>query len=107
MAKKWIINNGVLIIGRVKYHYELIQPTMERNKTIGGGYWEYYKNKLYFYSTSQEFGSVAKDVFFSALEKTQLPDYIGRSNINVIFSELDYFSDVLKYDDNTNKEIII
>ena len=37
MAQKFIINNNLLVIGNVGYHFQLAQ---QHGTTRGGGYWD-------------------------------------------------------------------
>ncbi len=63
MKKKWVINDNVLVVGRVEHHYELCK---NNSKTIGGGWWEIVGEDMYFYKSSTEFGSVTKEQFEQA-----------------------------------------
>jgi len=99
MARKFIICNGELIIGNVKFHDDLLGTERERNKTddekskvIGGGFWHYNKPKniTYFWGRSQEFGRVTDEQFNSALKHPSI------TNTNILFSTKEYFSDVLQ-----------
>jgi hypothetical protein len=60
MAKKFIINDGRIIIGDVEFHAELLR---DHSKTIGGGHWFYdhLSDTMYLYGFSTEFGGVTPD----------------------------------------------
>jgi hypothetical protein len=67
MAKKFIINNGNLVMGHVEYHKELLS---DHTKTVGGGWWEYNKEKdiMYLYSRSMDFGQAKREDVIGAIQ---------------------------------------
>ena len=71
MAKKFIINDGNLILGDVEYHSEL---SKNNSKTIGGGHWriDHDEEILYLYGKSIEFGPVSE----KEIELSNKPDSI-------------------------------
>jgi hypothetical protein len=67
MAKKFIINKDRLITGHVEYHRELLS---DHTDTVGGGWWEYNKEKniMYLYSKSLEFGQAKQEDVAKAIQ---------------------------------------
>jgi hypothetical protein len=57
---KFIINDGMVVMGRVVAHRDLLK---DHRKTIGGGWWHYDKDYkiMYLYGTSVEFGSITEE----------------------------------------------
>lgn len=92
MAKKFIINDGDLILGHVKYHENLVTGDRERDKTIGGGFWHHDRNTnvMWFWGTSRDFGNVTKKQFDDAIKEQIVEDS------EIYFSSLEYYSDVRK-----------
>jgi len=90
MAKKFVINDGDLIIGHVELHEDLVKG-MDRNKTIGGGYWYFdrEKNIVYFYGKSLDFGTVSEDELRAAFKQSSIED------ATIVFSEKETLCDVL------------
>lgn len=70
MAQKFIINDGILILGHVDLHEQLLRGSLERNKTVGGGYWfkENRTGTLYFYGKSIDFGKVSEEQFETSIK---------------------------------------
>jgi len=97
MAKKFVINDGMLILGDVELHRELVK-CRDRSKTVGGGKWFYDRdiNTIYFYGESIDFGSITKQQLDEAIKQPSVEDAI------IIFSEKELFDDVLK--EQLNKE---
>lgn len=92
VAKKFVINEGYLILGQVEMHEDLVRGR-DYGKTVGGGRWqvdEQDKNTIYFYGSSVDFGKVTKEQFDAAFKQPSL------ERMNIIFSEKEFFSDVLK-----------
>jgi len=91
VAKKFVINDGWLIIGQVEFHEDLIKGR-DRSKTVGGGRWHYEKdiNTIYFYGESTDFGSVTKEEFDAAFKQPSV------EQATIIFSDKMFLSDVLK-----------
>lgn len=91
MAQKFVINDGCLILGNVELHEELVHGR-EYDKTVGGGRWQVDKetNTIYFYGSSIDFGKVTKEQFDTAFKQPSL------SRMNIVFSEKEYMSEVLK-----------
>lgn len=73
MYKKFIISNGTLRKGLVDFHRQLLS-TNTKNDVLGGGWFHYDKTteNIYFYGSSDEFGSVTKEQLIEALENTLL-----------------------------------
>lgn len=90
-AKKFVINDGFLILGQVEFHEDLVK-NMDRSKTIGGGRWHFDEddNTIYFYGDSTDFGSVTKEQFDAAFKQPSL------SRVNIVFSDKMFLSDVMK-----------
>ena len=72
MAQKFIINDGVLILGQVELHEQLLRGSLEREKTVGGGYWtkDHKTKTLYFYGKSYDFGRVTEEQFNNAIKSS-------------------------------------
>ncbi len=101
IAKKFVINDGDLILGQVEMHEELVRG-VDRSKTIGGGRWyvdEEDSNMIYFYGSSVEFGKVNKEQFDAAFKQPSL------EKMNIIFSEKEYLNDVKKEQQTKNESI--
>lgn len=92
MAQKFIINDNVLIIGHVDLHEQLLRGGLERNKTVGGGYWckDYKTNTFYFYGKSIDFGSVTKEQFDAAIKSG-----VVQAASKIVFSDEDSLDAVL------------
>jgi len=91
-VKKFVINDGDLILGQVEMHEQLVRGR-DRDKTVGGGRWHVDdddRNTIYFYGSSVDFGKVTREQFEESFKQPSL------ENMNVIFSEKEYLSDVLK-----------
>jgi len=90
-AKKFVINDGDLILGQVEFHEELVKDR-DRSKTVGGGRWHFDKdnNTIYFYGDSTDFGSVTKEQFDAVFKQPSL------SRVNIVFSNKMFLSDVMK-----------
>jgi len=96
---KFIIKNNDLILGHVEYHRQLVDEK-EIYKIIGGGRWEYnpedYGDVIFFFGKSADFGPVSKFQFETAWEAAKTkPEFAKFVNSKVIFSNHDYFLDVL------------
>lgn len=96
MAKKFVINNGDLILGQVEYHKELLKGR-EIKKTSGGGFWHvddtrnYFNERtIIFYGTSVDFGSVTREQFNSSSKSPSV------ESMNIYFSEKLVYSEVLE-----------
>lgn len=98
IAKKWLINNGEL-----EFHYELLNDTRRKFVTLGGGRWEWDKeeNIFYFYGKSLDYGMITPQQFKDAFENSLLSPFIENANV-IIFSQYEYFSDVLNYMENNH-----
>lgn len=96
MARKFIINDGIIIMGNVEYHNELHGKNRDSSKTIGGGRWQWDKvqKKVYFYGKSKEFNGVRKEAFIEALSNSFLSAHF--ENHQLVFSYEEHFSDVIK-----------
>lgn len=99
MAQKFVINDGRLILGQVEMHEELIRG-LDYGKTVGGGRWQVDKetNTVYFYGSSVDFGKVTKEQFEDAYKQPSL------ERMNIVFSEKEYFSEVIKEQNQKNNE---
>lgn len=62
MAKKWVLNNGNIILGHVDFHSQLCR---DNANTIGGGWWfmHHDSNTIIYYGSSEDYGSVTRDQF--------------------------------------------
>ncbi len=91
ILKKFIINDGDLIMGQVEFHAQLVKDRDE-HKTIGGGRWEvdHETNTIYFFGESTDFGKVTKEEFDAANKQPSL------EKMNIVFSDKIFFSDVMK-----------
>lgn len=91
MAKKFIINNGNLVIGNVKLHKELMK---DHSATKGGGYWEFNreKNIVYLYSKSMDFGQAKREDIIKAIHTGWLSRGIQKAKF--FHSYEDLLSDV-------------
>ncbi len=98
MAQKWIINDGKIICGYVKYHKDLISSNMRYNKTSGGGSWSFDRQKdgntCYFYGMSEEFGQCTKEEFESALVRSKFDSM--PEGTKKVFSTRLHFEDVVE-----------
>lgn len=91
IAKKFVINDGWLILGQVELHEELVRGR-DYGKTVGGGRWhvdEQDRNTIYFYGSSVDFGKVTREQFEESFKQPSL------ERMNVIFSEKENLNDVL------------
>lgn len=104
MAKKWVINDGELIIGNTEFHYQLLNDKRIKLTTIGGGRWEWDRqtNIFYFYGKSEDFGRVTIEQFKEAFNKSMVSPHIEKATI--IFSPFEFFGDVVK---NPDKNVTI
>lgn len=71
MARKWIINDGVLKMGNVELHRELAQ---KHDTTLGGGYFYINRNseEILLYAKSEDFGYCTYEQVKEALPKSYL-----------------------------------
>lgn len=86
MARKFIIENAVLILGNVALHADLAN---NEEDVEGGGYWEADtdNNKLYLYSSSHDFGPVSPVQLQLALSSDELDSSLSSySGYEVLFS---------------------
>ena len=74
MAKKWIINDGDLIIGDAEFHEDLIPTGRKRSNTVGGGRWHFdkVKNIIYFWGKSGDFGQATKKQFDDSFKQPSI-----------------------------------
>jgi hypothetical protein len=96
VAKKFVINDGDLILGQVELHEELVRGR-DRSKTVGGGRWhvdDLDPNTIYFYGSSIAFGKVTRQEFEESFKQPSL------ESMNVIFTEHEYLSEYLKEQQN-------
>lgn len=84
MAQKFVINDGILILGNVEFHEDLVK-NRDRSKTIGGGRWYSDKesNTVYFWGTSCDFGQVTEEQFNESIKQSSL------LKKNIVFSTKD------------------
>lgn len=96
MARKFLINNGELLMGSVGMHYELLDNKKD-NCVSGGGHFhiDYKTNTVYFYGKSIDFGKVTQAEFDAAIK----PDMI--EDMKILFSHADNLADILPQ--NCNK----
>ncbi len=109
LAKKFIIQNGLLIMGEVESHFDLVE---DHAGIVGGGRYHYYPelygDALFFYGISFDYGSVSRNQFYDALEKSPLTGIYANSKI--FFSNREWLPDAMKeqeakeYIDNLIKE---
>lgn len=85
MAKKFIINNGELILGDVKFHCDLIPYNSINNDVVGGGFWEITGDVIRFYGCSTEFGCTNIEEF----ENSHKPPSID--HLTAIFVPYEYY----------------
>ena len=73
LEKKFVIHNGVLIMGQVEFHKDLVK-NMDKTKVIGGGKWhcDNENNTIYFYGESNQFGQVTKEEFDNAFKHSSV-----------------------------------
>jgi hypothetical protein len=97
-VRKFIIIDNEIIMALVEFHYELIPKSKKSIKPIGGGRWEFnptkYPGKIFFYGRSVDFGSVTEKQLRDAWENSIISPSI--EDCEIIFSEKEYLSDVLK-----------
>lgn len=91
MAKKFIINNGNLVMGHVDFHKELVN---DHSTTKGGGWWEFDKEKniMYLYNRSIDFGQAKRDDVIQAIQTGLLSPRLN--NTKFFHSYEDYICDV-------------
>lgn len=84
MAKKWIINNDMLVSGNVGYHFEL---SKNHSTTRGGGYWHIDRENetLYLYSESTDYGRCSLQEVKDVIEKGALP--LSLRVLRIVFSQ--------------------
>lgn len=89
MAQKWVINNGNLVLGDVRYHNELCR---DNTLTKGGGFWYLVKEikTIYLYGDSTQFGQATK----KQLEQTNIPSSLDQ--YTVVFSTQQSLAKVIK-----------
>jgi len=101
MAKKFIVFKDEdfgyeVALGHVQYHIELVPSSKKREDVVGGGLWHHDSGTktMFFWGVSTEFGQATKEQFDTAMKN----GYIGirLEDMNVIFSDLLDFEDVLK-----------
>jgi len=83
MARKFVINDGDLLLGDVELHEELVKSKYrDRSKTVGGGYWDYDKlnNTMYFWGKSIDFGQVTKEQFDQSFKQPSV------ENAKIVFT---------------------
>ena len=75
LEKKFVICDGVLIMGQVEFHHDLVnKKNIDENKVSGGGNWYYdnQNNTIYFYGESSEFGQVSKEEFEKCFKQSSV-----------------------------------
>jgi hypothetical protein len=94
MAQKFVICDGKLLMGNVSVHAQLVNSSSEAEKIVGGGYW--YTNQetktVYFYGSSQKYGTVTKEQFDSAVKQQSL------NRFRIVFSESALLSKAIEED---------
>ena len=95
LAKKFIIQHGLLIMGEVQHHYELAQND---EGVVGGGRYHLHSKDgdgvFIFYGTSDKYGKVSSEQFYLVLSKSLLPD--NYKNAEFFFSAKEWFTDALR-----------
>lgn len=99
--RKFIINDGYLIIGDVEFHEDLVSKSSDKNKTAGGGRWHIDRDKkiIYFWGNSVDFGQVTKEEFDAAFKQPSVEMF------DIVFSHKTDFNDVINeiMEKNNNK----
>jgi hypothetical protein len=90
MAKKFVILDGVLMLGDVEFHEDLVRGA-DKNKVAGGGRWhtDHETHTIYFYGSSVDFGNVTREEFDKSDNQSSLLRF------RIVFSEKEYMKDVL------------
>lgn len=89
-VKKWIINDGTLVLGIVEFHRDLAK---NHKLTFGGGMWHYDTTSytLYLYGQSMDFGGATKQNVINAKKECMIRcsrDKIVYANeVNIAFSD--------------------
>lgn len=66
---KFIIEDGALILGKVKYHKEL---ALDKEKVKGGGWWIREEDTFIFHGDSTDFGRASVDDIKKAIEDNRV-----------------------------------
>lgn len=108
MAKKWIINDGRLILGYVEYHSELGGKGIDHKKTIGGGVfeWDRQKDIVYFWGASTDYGMIEnKDVFEKSVANSHIPSSFKKSKFmfSNFIGKIESFEDKMEYFEEIKK----
>lgn len=89
--KKWIINDGTLVLGNVEFHIDLAKS---HKLTFGGGMWHYdnTSSTLYLYGESMDFGRATKQNVISAKKDCMVrygnrDEFVYANEINIAFSD--------------------
>lgn len=93
MAKKFILNNDFLIIGKVGFHFQMVE---RGDKVNGGGFWHVDKEQgtLYLYSCSTEYGRCYIEDIKKAINENKIPsDY---TRMKIVFSKCEYLEDAMQ-----------
>lgn len=83
MAKKFVINDGYLILGDVEFHEDLVKSKCRnKSKTVGGGMWHFDKpnNTIYFWGHSVDYGQVTKEQLDAAFKQPSI------ENAKIVFT---------------------
>lgn len=100
MARKWIINDGDLILGNVEMHEDLLGSDRERKETVGGGRWhvDLIKDVIYFWGKSIDFGQVTEKQFEDAFKQPSV------EKMEIVFSHgMDLVAILKEIEENCNK----
>jgi len=97
MAKKFVICNGILMLGDVEFHEDLVRG-VDKNNVAGGGRWlkDPETQTMYFYGSSVDFGKVTREEFDKSVKQQSLYRF------RIVFSEKEYMKDVL-IEEHNNK----
>lgn len=102
MAQKFVISEGKLILGHVKYHMDLVKDV---SKPVGGGYWDEREDRVLLYGSSTDYGSATPEQVRDAEWPVSLQDrrvlftfdrVIGEDTAFVEITKLDQFADPSK-----------
>lgn len=100
MARKWVINDGWLILGDVEFHEDLLTGDRKERETAGGGRWHVDRERgvIFFWGKSVDFGQATKKDFDDAFKQPSV------EHNETFFSLKTDFEEVLKeYDEKCNK----
>ena len=93
MAKKFIINNDLLVIGNVGYQFQLVQ---QHATTRGGGWWHVDRETetLYLYDKSTDYGRCDFNELKKVVENGAMP--MSYNKLRIVFSKHERLEDAMK-----------